>query len=142
MCIDDPHMEHFCESYRFKSLIKDTACFKNPENPSCSDLMLTNSPYNFQNSCVIEIGLSNIHKMMVSVKKTTFEKLKPRIVQYRDYTRFSNDNFRKKLLESLFLENINTNSNGLEKFLKIFINILDQMAPRKKNIYIAIICHF
>ena len=112
--IDDPHMESFCESYRFKSLIKDSACFKNLENPSCIDLILTNSPYSFQNSCVIET--TSFHKMIVSVMKTTFQKLKPRIVQYGDYTQFSNNNFRKKLLENLSLENINTNSNGLENF--------------------------
>ena len=41
--IDDPHMESFCKSYRFKSLIKDPTSFKNPENPSCIDLILTNS---------------------------------------------------------------------------------------------------
>ena len=64
--------------------------------------------------------------------KTTFQKLKLRIVQYRDYTQFSNDNFRKKLLENLSLENISTNGNGLEKFLQICINTLEQMAPRKK----------
>ena len=74
--------------------------------------------------------------------KTTFQKLKPRIVQYRDYTQFSNDNFRKKLLEKLCLENINTNSNGLAKFLQICMNTLDQMAPRKKNTYVVIIRHF
>ena len=51
--------------------------------------------------------------MVVLVMKTTFQKLKPRIVQYKDYTQFSNDDFRKKLLENLSLENINTNSNGL-----------------------------
>ena len=145
VCINDPRMESFCESYRFKRLIKDTTCFKNPENPSCSDLILTNSAYSFQNSCVMETGLSDFHKMIISVMKTTFQKLKPRIVQYRDYTQFSNDNFRKKLLEKLCLENINTNSNGLAKFLQICLNRLDQMAPRKKkkkNRYVAIICHF
>ena len=126
---DDPHMESFCESYRFKNLIKDPTCFKNQANPSCIDLMLTNS-----SSCVIEIGLSDFHKIIVSVMKTTFQKLKPRIVQYRHYTQFSNDNFRKKLLENLSLENINTNSNGFEKFLQICINPLDQIAPRKKYI--------
>ena len=115
--IDDPHMESFCESYRFKSLIKDPTCFKNPESPSCIDLILTNNPYSFQNSWVIETGLSDFYKMIVSVMKTTFQKLKPRIVQYRDYTHFSNDNFRKKLLEKLCLEIINTNRNGLAKFL-------------------------
>ena len=78
-------MEFFCESYKFKSLIKDPTCFENPENPSCIDLILTISPYSFQNSCVIETGLSDFHKMIVSAMKTTFQKLKPRIAQYRDY---------------------------------------------------------
>ena len=89
-------MESFCKSCRFKSLIKDPNCFKNPENPSCIDLILTNSPYSFQNFCVIETGLSDVHKMIVSVMKTTFQNMKCRIVQYTDYTQFSNDKFRKK----------------------------------------------
>ena len=76
--------------------------------------------------------------MIVSVMKTTFQNLKPRIVQYRDHTRFSNDNFRKKLKEINFrkinLENINNNINGLEKFLQICVNTLDQIAPRRKYI--------
>ena len=70
--------------------------------------------------------------------KTTFQNLKPRIVQYRDHTGFSNDNFRKKLKEINFrkinLENINNNINGLEKFLQICVNTLDQIAPRRKYI--------
>ena len=37
-----------------------------------------------------------------------------------------------KNLENLCLENINTNSNGLEKFLQICMNTLDQMPPIKK----------
>ena len=129
--INDPYMESFCESFRFKSLIKDPTCFKNPENPSCIDLILTNSPYSFQHSCVIETGLLYFHKMIVSVLKTTFQKLKPKIVHYRDYTKFSNDDFRKKLLTNLSLENINTNSNSLERFLQISVNTPEQMAPTK-----------
>ena len=70
--IDDPNMESFCESHRFKRLIKDPTCFKNSENPSCIDLISTNSPYSFQNSCVIKTGLSDFYKMMVSVKKAIF----------------------------------------------------------------------
>ena len=140
--IDDPHMDFFCEAYRLKSIIKDATCFKNLENPSCIDVILTNSPYSFQNSCVIETGLSDFHKMTVSVMKTTFQKLKPKIVQYRDYTKFSNDEFRKKLVENLSLQNIPTDGNGLEKFLQICISTLDQFAPRKKNTYVVIICLF
>ena len=36
--------------FKIKSLKKQPACFKNPENPSRIDLILTNSPYNFQTS--------------------------------------------------------------------------------------------
>ena len=77
----------------------------------------------------METGLSDIHKMVVSIIKTGFQKLKPRIVQYRDYIHFSNDDFRKKILENLSFEKINSNSNGLERLLQICIITLDQMTP-------------
>ena len=60
-------------------------------------------------------------------------KTEPIIVQYRDYTQFSYDNFRETLPEKLCLENINTNSNGLAKLLQVCMNTLDQMAPRKRK---------
>ena len=66
-------MKTFCESYTLSSLIKEPTCYKNPQNPSCIDLILTNSPYSFQNSCVIEAGLSDFHKITVTVMKTTYE---------------------------------------------------------------------
>ena len=71
-------MKTFCESYALYSLIKEPTCYKNPQNPSCIDLILTNSPYSFQISSVIETGLSDFHMMAVTVMKTTYEKLKPR----------------------------------------------------------------
>ena len=42
--------------------------------------------------------------------------------------------FKKILLESLCFENIYTNSNAVAKFFQIYMNILDQMTPRKKYI--------
>ena len=56
--VDHLYIESFCESYRFKSLIKNPISFKNPENPSCIDLILTNTAYSSQNSSVIQSGLS------------------------------------------------------------------------------------
>ena len=58
-------MKTFSESYTLSSLIKEPPCYKNPQNPSCIDLILTNSPYSFQNSCVIETGLSDFQMMTV-----------------------------------------------------------------------------
>ena len=85
-------------SYRFRGLIKDPTCFENSENLSCIDVTLTSNPYSVQNSSVIETGLSNFQKMIVTVKKATYQKLKPKIVLYKDYIKFSEDVFRKKCL--------------------------------------------
>ena len=131
--IGDPWVEFFCNSYRFRSLIKDPTCFKNSENPSCIDLILTSNSYSFHNSCAIEIGLSDFHEIIIIVKKTTFQKMKPKIVLYRDYIKFSNDNFRKKLLMNLSMESIGTNTNSLENFPQLCIGTFDQFAPEKKK---------
>ena len=60
--IEDNNMTHFWESYNLKSLIKVPTCYKNPEILSCINLILTNKPRNFQNSCVIKTSLSDFHK--------------------------------------------------------------------------------
>ena len=59
-------MSGFCVTFGLKSLIKDATCYKNPENPSSIDLILTNNPCTVQNSCVIETGLSDFHRILVT----------------------------------------------------------------------------
>ena len=71
--------------------------------------------------------------MIVTVMKKTYEKLKPRIVNYRDYKNVCNDIFRQILLEKLSTKNINTNCSGFEKFLQICIDTLNIFAPCKKK---------
>ena len=71
--------------HNLKTLIKRKSCFKSPENPTCIDLILTNSPRSFQNSSVFETGLSDFHKLTITVLKQYFPKLKPKVANYRDY---------------------------------------------------------
>ena len=73
-------MTVFCDKHDAKILIKESICHKNPENPSCIDLILTNNPKCFQSSRVVETGLSDFHRMRVTVMKTTFKKFQPRII--------------------------------------------------------------
>ena len=127
-------METFCESYGSKNLIKVPTSHKNPPNPSCIDLILKKSPLSFQSSGVIETGLSDFHKMIVTVMKTTFQKLDLKIIHYRDYRKYNNCSFRQDLLSTLIMENINL-SNSLEKFIDICMKSLDKFAPRKKKIF-------
>ena len=91
--IGDKFMGDFCESYNLSSLIKESTCYKNPENPSFINLILTNSPHSFQCSSAIETGLSDFHKMIVTVLKTTFQRIPAKIRNYRDYRDFNNDAF-------------------------------------------------
>ena len=71
---DNIYIKSFCDNFGFTNLIKEPACFKNPENPSCTDLLLTNRPRTFQNSCAIETGLSDFHKMIFTAMKKSFQK--------------------------------------------------------------------
>ena len=71
---DNTYIKSFCDNFGFTNLIKEPACFKNPENPSCTDLLLTNRPRTFQNSCAIETGLSDFHKMIFTAMKKSFQK--------------------------------------------------------------------
>ena len=82
---------------------------------------------------MLETGLSDFHMMTVTVMKTTYEKLKPSIVNYWDYKNFCNDTFRQILLEKLSTEIINTNCSGSEKFQQICIDTLNIFAPCKKK---------
>ena len=92
-------MEHsalkdFSYLYSLTSLINRPTCWKNPSKPTCIDLNLTNRRKFFQNTNVIETGLSDFHRMVVTIMKTSFRKLKPKIMNYRKYKNFSNDIFR------------------------------------------------
>ena len=62
-------MSFFCEIYHVTDIIKQPNCFKNPSNPSCRDLFLTNNANCFQKSLVFKTSLSDFNKLIVSVMK-------------------------------------------------------------------------
>ena len=67
--------------------------------PSCIDLILRSCPRSSQNSCTIEMELSDFHNMNGTVMKTSYRKIQPKIINYRDF--FSNDKFRESLHENV-----------------------------------------
>ena len=131
--IEEANMQSFCESDILNSLIKQPTCYKNPDKPTCIDLILTNVPRMFQSTCVIETGLSDFHLMTVTVMRKTFKKLSPRIISYRSYKDFSNETFRDCLVNNLPNEIFSNNDNGLEKFCKTTMDTLNLFAPIKKK---------
>ena len=126
--ISEIAMKEFCETYSMTSLNKEPTCFKSIDNPSCIDLILTNKIRSFQNTMLCETGLSDFHKMTLTVIKTCFKKLKPQIISYRDYKNFQNDVFRRDLLEHLssFPDDLSEDT-----FETILLHILNLHAPLK-----------
>ena len=122
----------FCEIYNLKHLIKDKTCFKNPTKPTCIDLIVTNRPKCFQDTVVFETGLSDFHKMSVTVMKMYYAKQKPSIVHYRKFKDFCNDSFIKDT--ELLLSKLCDQQNVPFKILKESVNItLEKHAPLKKR---------
>ena len=129
--IEKQHMKAFCDNYNFTSLIKQPTCYKNPNNPTCIDLILSNTPRSFQSTCVIETGLSDFHLTTLTVMKKSFRKFHPRLINYRSYKNFSNEAFRECLLEKLSKEIFENNDEGLQRFCDINLQVLNQRAPQK-----------
>ena len=64
--------KNFCDLYKLKNLVRKTTCFRNPDKPSCMDLFLTNCLRRFQDTQIIETGLSDFHKRNLTVLKMHF----------------------------------------------------------------------
>ena len=132
-CIDDSPMTGFCETYKLRNLVKHPTCFKNPENPSCIDLILTNRPLSFLTTTVIETRLSELHKMIVAVMKVHFPKMKPRAIRYRKYKTFNNDAFVDTLRQELTKQGKVLDEKGLDAFSETCTDVLDKHAPQRKQ---------
>ena len=123
---------YVCEIYNLQHLIKDKTCFKNPTKPTWIDLIVTNRPKCFQDTVVFETGLSDFHKMSVTVMKMYYAKQKPSVVHYRKFKDFSNDSFIKDT--ELLLSKLCDQQNIPFKILKESVNItLDKHAPLKEK---------
>ena len=126
-------MSGFCDKFGLESLIKDATCYKNPENPSTIELILTNSPHRFQTSYVIETGLLDFHGMVLTTMKTSFERLKLRVINYRDYKSFENKLFREELLFELSNSTLEENADGFQEFTEIYQKTVNQYVPAKQK---------
>ena len=124
-------MREFCDLYNLQNLITRPTCFKNPFNPSVIDLILTNKTRSFQNSQVIETGLSDYHKMTITVLRAFFQKQSPICIKYRDYKKFDVSLFYVELYQNLCCMNIT--STSYELFESTFLELLNKHVPMKEK---------
>ena len=128
--VTEKEMKDFCEIYNLENLIKEPTCFKSANNPSSIDIMLTNKKLSFQNSMTLETGLSDFHKMTITVLKRYFKKKPPITITYRDLKFFDPSKFRKDIRNQL--EQIG--ELDIDDFKHVFTNTWNVHAPVKKKI--------
>ena len=127
---NDDSLYQFMEELNVENVVKVPTCFKF-DSPTCIDLILTSDKRKLANIRAIEAGLSDFHAMVVTTLKGSFHKKGPRIITYRDYSKFDNHAFREKVGKEL-------NSKPLMKkdfntFDSTVKSILDEQAPLKKK---------
>ena len=94
-------------------------------------VVITNKGRNFQHTTAIETGLSDFHKMVVTVLKASFDKQKPNVVNYRDYENFRAETFRQELQTEL--ADLDVECLTYASFQDTFLRVLDKHAPMKKR---------
>ena len=124
-------MKEFCSLNRLKNLIIEPTCYKNYENPTCNDLILTNQPTLFQRSAVVETWLSDFHLLTVTEFKMSFQKCKPHIITYRKYKNYDNDVIRSKIQTFCFL-----NEMDLGLFKESIFSIFNKHGPNRRNTFV------
>ena len=120
-------METFLYQHNLKNIVKESTCFKNSSKPSIIDLFLTNNSSYFQNTKKFFTGLSDFHKLVTKMLKTSFPKSKPLEINSRNYKHLDEFSFN----EDLKLAFDNTDVKTCEEFEEIFMRLLDHHSPLK-----------
>ena len=90
---DNTQLQNFYESFLFEPLIKKPTCYKG-HTPTGIDHIITNIAKRFMKSMALETGISDHHKMIMTIFRSTFAKGKPKTFYYRCYKNFNLEQFQ------------------------------------------------
>ena len=92
--------------------------------------MLTNKKHSFIKNQLFETGFRYHHHLIYTMLKSTFVKLPPKIIRYREFKHFSAEDFQTDLNNSLRI----TNSLDDQIFHSVTGCLLQKHAPLKKRV--------
>ena len=76
-----------------------------------------------------EAGMTDFHKLRITILKVNPATLPPRIIRYRDYTNFESKAFNKKL--QVCLKYFDMNNSSFIELKTIFMELLSKVTPLK-----------
>ena len=122
-----------CDSYQYSQLI-DQPTRITQLTSSIIDLFLTNHPWNFSDSGVTDIGISD-HCLVYAIRKICIPKSNPKTVTSRCFKNFIPDSFRTDLsmVPWHLIEQEHNPDIAWDIGQYIFLDIADYHAPLKKK---------
>ena len=96
MKLNNPKLKELIADNQLCTLLSEPTCFKSI-NPTCIDNFLTNKKTRFMKTLTFETGLSDHHKLIGTMLRSTFAKGKPKKIFYRCYRNFDNKKFEEEL---------------------------------------------
>ena len=90
----------FLTLHNFHNHMKEKTCWK-AKDGNCIDLIISNRKHSLMHTGTLETGLSDHHLLIYSMLKTTYEKLPPKVVRFRQWKNFNEDLFKFELSSSL-----------------------------------------
>ena len=82
--------------------------------------MCTNRPRTFHNTSLIETGLSDCHKMLVSAFRAFLKRLPAKAIEYRNCKTFDQNKFLRNLDQELIKNNSYNDEQQYDIFTSIF----------------------
>ena len=128
-------INELCDTLGLYNLIKVSTCEMKGSSTSI-DLILTNCKHHFKHTHAFETGLSDLHKIVVTCFKNTYERLRPIYIQYRSYRNFDRNEFLSDLKNVSFEEALSSTNNeqAYEKFKELYSEVVDNHASLKQRV--------
>ena len=96
-------------------------------------MLLTNQPNSLQKTGVCETGLSDCHKMVFPIFRSTSIRLPLKIIKYRNYEGFKENIFCHELDQTLLKGEIYKSEAPYSKLTEIFQEIIQKHLPLKSK---------
>ena len=127
MTPNNPKLSELIDDHELCNLISERTCFKSI-SPTCIDNFVTNKKTRFMKTLTFETGVSDHHKLIGTMLRSTFAKGKPKQMFYRCYKNFDNKRFEEELEKQLL------SVSDFESFQFAFKVILNQFALWKQKL--------
>ena len=96
-------------------------------------MIIINRPESFQGTTTIETGLSDFHKMSLTIMKVFYKKQKANVIRYRSYRNFDNEAFIDELQVAFSDRYDDTENLIFSTFKNVIDHSLKKHAPLKKR---------